>query len=110
MHYRSHRQRGGAGFDVDDEMHYPTRPVDKDKAESELVMHIKKATSPEETAPKQKHVRSAILLYPLAFKLPLTLPLQNVSCLLMTITPQSRSGADCAYSQSWLMKFRLSRR
>ena len=40
-------------------MHYPTRPVDKDKAEGELVVHIKKATSPEESAPKQKHVRSA---------------------------------------------------
>jgi hypothetical protein len=39
-------------------MHYPTRPVDKDKAEHELVINIKKATSPEETAPKQKHVRS----------------------------------------------------
>ena len=40
-------------------MHLPTRPVDKDKAEAELVINIKKATSPEETAPKQKHVRSA---------------------------------------------------
>jgi len=40
-------------------VHYPTRPVDKDKAEGELVVHIKKATSPEESAPKQKHVRSA---------------------------------------------------
>jgi len=39
-------------------MHYPTRPVDKDKAENELVINIKKATSPEESAPKQKHVRS----------------------------------------------------
>ena len=39
-------------------MHLPTRPVDKDKAEAELVINIKKATSPEETAPKQKHVRS----------------------------------------------------
>lgn len=41
-----------------DEVHYPTRPVDKDKAESELVVNIKKATNPDETAPKQKHVRS----------------------------------------------------
>jgi hypothetical protein len=32
--------------------------VDKDKAEQELVVNIKKATSPEESAPKQKHVRS----------------------------------------------------
>ena len=39
-------------------VHYPTRPVDKDKAEAELTLNIKKATSPEETAPKQKHVRS----------------------------------------------------
>ncbi|KAJ7596645.1 ANTH domain-containing protein [Mycena floridula] len=53
------RPRGG-GFD-EDEMHYPTRPVDKDKAEAELVVNIKKATSPEETAPKQKHVRKAIV-------------------------------------------------
>lgn len=43
---------------MDEEIHYPTRPVDKDKAEHELVINIKKATSPEETAPKQKHVRS----------------------------------------------------
>ncbi|EAU92767.1 cytoskeleton assembly control protein [Coprinopsis cinerea okayama7 len=42
-------------------MHYPTRPVDKDKAEAELAIHIKKATSPEETAPKQKHVRKCIV-------------------------------------------------
>lgn len=52
------RTRQG-GFDEDD-VHYPTRPVDKDKAEHELVINIKKATSPEETAPKQKHVRSEI--------------------------------------------------
>ncbi|WWC63353.1 uncharacterized protein I303_105953 [Kwoniella dejecticola CBS 10117] len=39
--------------------HQPTRPVDKDKTESELSVNIKKATSPEETAPKQKHVRKA---------------------------------------------------
>lgn len=30
----------------------------RDKAEQELVLNIKKATSTEETAPKQKHVRS----------------------------------------------------
>ncbi|KAJ7897065.1 ANTH domain-containing protein [Mycena olivaceomarginata] len=53
--------RRGNGFDVDDEVHYPTRPVDKDKAEQELIVNIKKATSPEETAPKQKHVRKAIV-------------------------------------------------
>lgn len=45
----------------DDEVHYPTRPVDKDKAEGELVVNIKKATSPEEAAPKQKHVRKCIV-------------------------------------------------
>ncbi|WVR00049.1 hypothetical protein IAU59_007191 [Kwoniella sp. CBS 9459] len=32
--------------------HQPTRPVDKDKTEAELSVNIKKATSPEETAPK----------------------------------------------------------
>lgn len=53
------RTRQTAGYDVDgDEIHYPTRPVDKDKAEAELVVNIKKATNPDETAPKQKHVRS----------------------------------------------------
>ncbi|KAJ7161370.1 ANTH domain-containing protein [Mycena crocata] len=55
------RGQGQGGFDVDDEVHYPTRPVDKDKAEQELIVNIKKATSPEETAPKQKHVRKAIM-------------------------------------------------
>ena len=49
-----------SGFDVDEEIHYPTRPVDKEKAEHELVVNIKKATSPEESAPKQKHVRSEL--------------------------------------------------
>ncbi|KAK2461575.1 hypothetical protein APHAL10511_006038 [Amanita phalloides] len=38
-----------------------SRPVDRDKAEHELVINIKKATSPEETAPKQKHVRKCIV-------------------------------------------------
>ncbi|KAJ7705969.1 ANTH domain-containing protein [Mycena rosella] len=54
-------QRRGQGFDVDEEVHYPTRPVDKDKAEQELIVNIKKATSPEESAPKQKHVRKCIV-------------------------------------------------
>ena len=44
--------------DYDQDVHLPTRPVDKDKAEAELTLNIKKATSIEETAPKQKHVRS----------------------------------------------------
>ncbi|KAF8640930.1 hypothetical protein AX17_000577 [Amanita inopinata Kibby_2008] len=57
----SGRARHTAGFDIDDEVHYPTRPVDKDKAEQELVVNIKKATNPEETAPKQKHVRKCIV-------------------------------------------------
>ncbi|KAG1754844.1 ANTH domain-containing protein [Suillus paluster] len=57
---KSSRRR--PNFDIDgDEVHYPTRPVDKDKAENELVINIKKATSPEETAPKQKHVRKCIV-------------------------------------------------
>lgn len=58
-HDRSYGRRPGAGFDIDgDEAHYPTRPVDKDKAEQELAVNIKKATSTDESAPKQKHVRS----------------------------------------------------
>jgi hypothetical protein len=56
-------RQNGYGHDEDgdggDAFHHPTRPVDKDKAESELSVCIKKATSPEESAPKQKHVRSA---------------------------------------------------
>ncbi|KAG0299245.1 sla2 Src-like adaptor 2 [Dissophora globulifera] len=32
-----------------------------DKAETELMLHVKKATSPDETAPKQKHVRACIV-------------------------------------------------
>ncbi|EJT99996.1 ANTH-domain-containing protein [Dacryopinax primogenitus] len=42
-------------------VHYPTRPVDKDKAEAELAITIKKATNGDETAPKQKHVRRCIV-------------------------------------------------
>lgn len=42
--------------------HNPTRPVDKEKAEAELNNAIKKATNPDETAPKQKHVRSTFPL------------------------------------------------
>ncbi|KAI0001648.1 cytoskeleton assembly control protein [Russula vinacea] len=58
----SYGRRPGAGFDLDgDEVHYPTRPVDKDKAEQELSINIKKATSTEESAPKQKHVRKCIV-------------------------------------------------
>ncbi|KAF8506725.1 cytoskeleton assembly control protein [Russula emetica] len=58
----SYGRRPGAGFDLDgDDVHYPTRPVDKDKAEQELAVNIKKATSTDETAPKQKHVRKCIV-------------------------------------------------
>nr|5OO7_A Chain A, SLA2 [Thermochaetoides thermophila DSM 1495]5OO7_B Chain B, SLA2 [Thermochaetoides thermophila DSM 1495] len=35
--------------------------LDHAKAEAELAINIKKATSPEETAPKRKHVRSCIV-------------------------------------------------
>ncbi|KIY51265.1 ANTH-domain-containing protein [Fistulina hepatica ATCC 64428] len=52
---------GGRKRVHDEPLHYPTRPVDKEKAEAELVVNIKKATSPEETAPKQKHVRKCIV-------------------------------------------------
>ncbi|GJJ78567.1 hypothetical protein EMPS_10926 [Entomortierella parvispora] len=38
-----------------------TRPLNREKAEAELQLHIKKATSPDETAPKQKHVRACIV-------------------------------------------------
>lgn len=36
----------------------PSRPVDKDKAEQELSGSVKKALTPDEVAPKTKHVRS----------------------------------------------------
>ncbi|KAG8965587.1 sla2 Src-like adaptor 2 [Tulasnella sp. 419] len=55
------RQLEYGDSDPRDSIHYPTRPVDKDKAEAELTLNIKKATSPEETAPKQKHVRKCIM-------------------------------------------------
>ncbi|KAI8346967.1 ANTH domain-containing protein [Mortierella sp. GBAus27b] len=42
-------------------MSFSTRPVDREKSDTELMLHIKKATSPEETAPKQKHVRACIV-------------------------------------------------
>ncbi|MBW0480733.1 hypothetical protein O181_020448 [Austropuccinia psidii MF-1] len=48
-------------IDREDAKHFPTRPVDRDKAEAELTLNIKKATSPEESAPKQKHVRKCIV-------------------------------------------------
>ncbi|KAG8954962.1 sla2 Src-like adaptor 2 [Tulasnella sp. 424] len=65
--YLSRFSGGGGGSrqtdfdDPRDSVHYPTRPVDKDKAEAELTINIQKATSPEETAPKQRHVRKSIV-------------------------------------------------
>jgi len=38
--------------DYDQDVHLPTRPVERGKAEAELTLNIKKATSPEESAPK----------------------------------------------------------
>ncbi|RKP15032.1 AP180 N-terminal homology domain-containing protein [Piptocephalis cylindrospora] len=40
---------------------YNVRSVDRDRAEEQLAMNIKKATSAIETAPKQKHVRACIV-------------------------------------------------
>ncbi|KZT36593.1 hypothetical protein SISSUDRAFT_1063523 [Sistotremastrum suecicum HHB10207 ss-3] len=58
--HTTHRTR--QTYDVDgEEFHQPTRPVDKEKAEQEISVNIKKATSPDETAPKQKHVRKCIV-------------------------------------------------
>ena len=64
--------------------------MDKDKAENELVINIKKATSPEETAPKQKHVRS--LSHPVHTIRIANDPNQNVSFILGIITLQYLSG------------------
>ena len=59
------RQRG-YDFETQPEetygFHQPSRPVDRDKAEAELALNIKKATNTDETAPKQKHVRSMNLV------------------------------------------------
>lgn len=60
MSFTRNRQ---TGFDFNSDsdyygFHQPSRPVDRDKAESELALNIKKATNTDETAPKQKHVRS----------------------------------------------------
>ena len=94
----SNRSRRGHGFDVDDEGHYPTRPVDKDKAEQELVVNIKKATSPEESAPKQKHVRS--VLEATHKFLSDAVCLQSALYLPGTTTHRFLSGADFAFSPS----------
>jgi hypothetical protein len=39
---------------------HTSRPSDRNAADQELSLTVKKATSPEETAPKQKHVRSKL--------------------------------------------------
>jgi hypothetical protein len=90
---------GGYGEDYggqDGAFHHPTRPVDKDKAESELSIHIKKATSPEETAPKQKHVRSQSSLG-VGF-LALTRFVQNASSTRGIITVLYLFGVACVFS------------
>ena len=38
-----------------------SRNLGSEKVEEELAIHIKKALSPDETAPKQKHVRACML-------------------------------------------------
>ena len=94
-------------FDIDEEIHYPTRPVDKEKAENELVINIKKATSPEESAPKQKHVRS--LSKPVYTFQNANDPNQNVSFILGIIILQYLSGMVCGCNLFWRTKFRLSK-
>ena len=42
-------------------MYQASRNVDLSKSETELATNIRKATSIEETAPKRKHVRAAIV-------------------------------------------------
>ena len=96
-----------SGFDVDEEVHYPTRPVDKDKAEQELVVNIKKATSPDESAPKQKHVRSE-LAGPSLLSLTLNIK-QNVSFTPGTTTRLYLSGVAFESNRSLLMRFKPSR-
>jgi hypothetical protein len=36
-------------------------PTPAERSEAELSIHIRKATNPDETAPKRKHVRAAIV-------------------------------------------------
>lgn len=107
--------------------HVPTRPVDRDKAEQELSVNIKKATSTEETAPKQKHVRSecgSLSLLALRVGGELVAQLltsinistrdphlyQNVSSTLGTTAALPLSGLVCAYSPSCRTRCRLSKR
>jgi hypothetical protein len=81
--------------------------VDKDKAENELVINIKKATSPEETAPKQKHVRS--LSKPVHTIQNANDPNQNVSFILGIIILQYLSGMVYGCNLFWRTKFKLSK-
>ena len=104
----SRSRRHGGGFDMDEEIHYPTRPVDKDKAEQELVVHIKKATSPEESAPKQKHVRStsaATCIISVNSDVQ-----QSVSSSVGIIIRQYHSGVDLGFNLYSQTKFRHSKR
>jgi hypothetical protein len=45
-------------------LHQPTRPVDKEKTEAELSLNIKKATSPEETAPSESTAADPLARHP----------------------------------------------
>lgn len=104
---RSTRRR--PNFDIDgDEVHYPTRPVDKDKAENELVINIKKATSPEESAPKQKHVRSTCLIFYSQSAVSL-ISSKNVSSTLGITIAQYLSGVVYVCNLSCPTKSKLSR-
>ena len=93
----------------EDEVHYPTRPVDKDKAEGELVVHIKKATSPEESAPKQKHVRSECGDFRRRGPQLIVFAFQSVSFTPGITIPLSRSGRDYVFNQSYPMKSKRSK-
>ena len=81
--------------------------MDKDKAENELVINIKKATSPEESAPKQKHVRS--LSKPVHTIQNANDPNQNVSFILGIIILQYLSGMVYGCNPFWRTKFKLSK-
>lgn len=98
----------GHGADVV-QHHLPTRPVDRDKAEAELTLNIKKATSPEETAPKQKHVRSASPCDH-GDERWMLMDLKNASSIPGITTRQILSGLASRSNQSSLMRFRHSRR
>lgn len=89
--------------------HFPTRPVDREKAEQELSLNIKKAMSLEEAAPKQKHVRSQFPSTPLIV-LRLIPLLQSSSSTPGTTTVLRPSGVVCVSSQSSPTRSKPSRR